>query len=50
MTTKRKTAVAGESMVACRVCGLNVPRSEAVVDGEHSYCSEEHRRQARSGG
>ncbi|MFN7571334.1 MAG: PP0621 family protein [Betaproteobacteria bacterium] len=50
MTTERRAAVAGESMVACRVCGLNVPRSEAVADGEHSYCCEEHRRQAHSGG
>lgn len=43
MGTERTTAIDGESMVSCRVCGLNVPRSEAVVDGEHRYCSEEHR-------
>lgn len=48
VAAERRAAVTGESMVACRVCGLNVPRSEAVVDGEHSYCSEAHRHQARS--
>jgi len=42
---------ASEAMVACAVCGLHVPRSEAiqVAGGGASaparwFCSEEHRR------
>jgi uncharacterized protein len=44
-----RAAAAGEAMVACAVCGLNVPRSEAVLDGTRAYCGEEHRRQAGGG-
>ena len=33
-----------EHMVACTHCGVNLPRSEALEDGGHFYCSEEHRR------
>ena len=43
-----RAAAAGESMVACAICGLNVPRSEAVLAGTRAYCCEEHRR--RGGG
>lgn len=39
---------AGEAMVSCGVCGLNVPQSEALPapagDGRW-FCCEEHRRQ-----
>ena len=33
-----------EPMVACERCKVNLPRSEALEDGGHFYCSEEHRR------
>lgn len=33
----------GEPMVRCRQCGLNVPQSEAVADGDRWYCGEAHR-------
>ncbi|WP_413893051.1 PP0621 family protein [Candidatus Skiveiella danica] len=34
------------SMVACAVCGVHVPPSEAVAGRQGSYCSAAHRRQA----
>lgn len=37
-----KPAVA--KMVACARCGVHIPESEAVRDGNKYYCSEEHRR------
>lgn len=42
--------VAGEAMVRCDHCGLNVPQSEALGDGGHWYCSEAHRRLRRDHG
>jgi uncharacterized protein len=38
---------AGEEMVTCRHCGLNVPKSEALAEGGRWYCSEDHRRLER---
>lgn len=32
-----------ESMVACGLCGLHIPASEAVVVDHRSYCCAEHR-------
>ncbi|HTT10158.1 MAG TPA: PP0621 family protein [Burkholderiaceae bacterium] len=37
---------AEEPMVPCDVCGLNVPRSEALAGNGRWYCSDEHRRRA----
>jgi uncharacterized protein len=34
-----------EDMVKCRVCGVNLPRSEAIMSRGRFYCGEEHRRQ-----
>lgn len=34
-----------EDMVRCHVCGVNLPRSEAVLSRGRFYCGEEHRRQ-----
>jgi uncharacterized protein len=31
-------------MVACAHCGVHIPESEAVRDGDRHYCSEAHRR------
>jgi uncharacterized protein len=42
-----KKSTAGEAMVRCDHCGLNVPRSEALAEGERWYCSEDHRRLER---
>jgi uncharacterized protein len=33
-----------ESMVRCVTCGLNVPQSEALRDGDQWYCGKEHLR------
>jgi len=30
-------------MVRCAECGLHVPRSEAVAEGDGFFCSERHR-------
>lgn len=34
-----------EDMVRCDVCGVNLPRSEAILSRGRFYCGEEHRRQ-----
>ncbi|MGB4115577.1 MAG: PP0621 family protein [Polaromonas sp.] len=33
-------------MVACQVCHVHLPRSEALTGGRGLYCSAEHRQQA----
>lgn len=33
-----------EDMVRCKVCGVNMPRSEAILSQDQIYCCEEHRR------
>lgn len=33
-----------ELIIRCAHCGVYVPSSEAVRDGNRIYCSEEHRR------
>lgn len=38
---------AGERMVPCSQCGINVPVSEALAEGGRYFCSDEHRRQFR---
>ena len=44
-STKR-TGDGVEPMLACRHCGVHVPESEGVRDGDAFYCCEEHRRQS----
>ena len=34
-----------EDMVRCKVCGVNLPRSEAILSRGRFYCSPEHRNQ-----
>jgi uncharacterized protein len=34
----------GEDMVRCAQCGVHLPRSESLVNGELFYCTPEHRR------
>jgi uncharacterized protein len=41
------TGRGAEPMVPCDVCGLNVPRSEALADDGRWYCSDEHRQRGR---
>ena len=31
-------------MVSCATCGLHIPREEALIQDEHYFCCEEHRR------
>ena len=33
-----------ERMLACAHCGVHVPESEGVHEGETFFCSEDHRR------
>ncbi|NMG29032.1 PP0621 family protein [Aromatoleum evansii] len=33
-----------ERMVSCDHCGVHVPESEGVRDGDRFFCCEEHRR------
>ena len=35
-----------QAMVACRQCGLHVPRAEAVSGDQGLYCCAEHQRRA----
>ncbi len=35
---------APQDMVACRHCGLHLPRAEALTSGQGVYCSEVHRK------
>ena len=37
---RAKPAIA--RMVACAHCGVHVPESEAIQDGDRFYCSKEH--------
>ena len=34
----------GESMIRCEHCGIHLPRSEAVLIGGRTWCSQEHAR------
>lgn len=36
---------AGERMVPCSQCGVNLPESEALASGGRYFCCDEHRRQ-----
>lgn len=47
--TEGQMPVAGEAMVRCEHCGLNVPQSEALTEGGRWFCSEAHRRLQRGG-
>lgn len=41
---KARTPALPQDMVACEHCGVHVPRAEALVRGDHAYCSLEHQR------
>ena len=40
------TATKATEIVACEVCHVHLPRSEALTGGRGLYCSAEHRQQA----
>jgi len=46
-TRPAEPAAAGETMVCCDHCGLNLPQSEALADGGRWYCSQAHQRLGR---
>lgn len=39
-----------ERMVRCAHCGVHLPESDAVVEGDRHFCNEAHRRAGRRGG
>jgi uncharacterized protein len=41
-------AQGAEDMVRCQVCGVNLPRSEALMSRSRFYCSEQHRSKDQS--
>jgi uncharacterized protein len=45
-STARPPRIA-EKVVACAHCGLHVPASEALTEGEHAYCCLEHLRRGK---
>lgn len=40
-------ATRDEDMVRCRVCGVHLPKSEALASRGDFYCTEEHLRISR---
>jgi uncharacterized protein len=45
-TAAKRPAAPAEDMVSCAHCGVNMPESESLRDGDLRFCSEAHR-QAR---
>jgi uncharacterized protein len=43
-SSSRAAAAAAEDMVRCAQCGVHLPRSESLANGELFYCTPEHRR------
>lgn len=43
---RRPPQIAATEIVACDVCHVHLPRSEALTGPGGVYCSESHRRQA----
>lgn len=41
---KAGPASAPEAMVRCAHCGIHLPRSEALLQGGQTWCSQEHAR------
>ena len=42
---KSPRATLSTDMVRCHHCGIHIPANEALQQGEHYYCSAEHRDQ-----
>jgi uncharacterized protein len=43
----QKPGTAITEIVACEVCGVHLPKTEALIGNKGIYCSDAHRRQAR---
>ncbi|WYX51973.1 PP0621 family protein [Achromobacter xylosoxidans] len=43
-TANPPAAGAPEAMVRCAHCGIHLPRSEALLQGGRTWCSQEHAR------
>ena len=41
-----KPGTAVTEIVACEVCGVHLPKSDALIGDKGVYCSDAHRRQA----
>ena len=39
-----------ERMVRCAHCGVHLPESDALVDGDRHFCNEAHRRAVQTAG
>ena len=37
-----------EVMVKCAFCGVHLPQSEALKEGENTFCSQEHKKAFQS--
>lgn len=44
--TDKMPPAAPQDMVRCAVCGVHLPRAEALTGRAGSYCSQAHRQQA----
>lgn len=42
LTPKASTPKGAEQMVRCAHCGIYLPRSEALMSNEHTWCSLDH--------
>jgi uncharacterized protein len=42
----RSRQLPATEIVACDVCAVHLPQTEALIGGQGVYCSEAHRRQA----
>jgi len=45
----QKPGAAITEIVACEVCGVHLPKTEALIGNKGIYCSEAHRRQVEQG-
>ena len=45
---RSSSATGAQAMVSCSVCGLHLPRTDALAHGDQFYCCEEHRMRAPS--
>ncbi len=43
-STKAQTGAAPQAMLSCAHCGVHLPQSDALTEGQRAYCSDAHRR------
>ena len=44
----QKPGTAITEIVACEICGVHLPKTEALIGNKGIYCSDAHRRQAEA--